>query len=57
MQVGLYRLQTLFLKDPPIGGCRSYIILLYIVRIELETIVNPIGPLLQLGIRVFYALR
>ena len=50
MQVGLYCLQTLFLKDPPIGGCRSYIILLYIARIELEIRASLVGPLYRLEI-------
>ena len=57
IQVGLYHLQTLFLRDPPIDDCKFHIVLLYIVERELETIVNPIGPLLQLEIRVFYTLR
>jgi hypothetical protein len=56
MQVGLYHLQTLFLRDPPIDNCKFYIVLLYIVERELEIMVNPIGPLLQLEMRVFHAL-
>ena len=50
MQVGLYHLQTLSLRDPSIGGCRSYIVLLYIVRIELEIKASFVGPLHQLEI-------
>ena len=57
MLVGLYYLQTLFLRDPPIDNCKFHIVLLYIVERELETMVNPIGPLLQLEMRVFHALR
>ena len=56
MQVGLYHLQTLSLKDPSIDGCRSYTVLLYIVRIELEIRASLVGPLHQLEIQVFHAL-
>ena len=56
MQVGLYHLQTLFLRDPPMDDCKFRVVLLCIVERELETMVNPVGPLLQLEMRVFRAL-